>query len=66
MLARARMQRLYQYFAPRLDELAKQGHLTNIRPHLPQLTVHMRWLAPLVDRVTPYPDVSANADVLVW
>ena len=54
------------YFAPRLDALAEGGHLTSLRPHLPKLSPHLRQIAPLIDYVTPYPVISANADVLVF
>ena len=36
------------------------------RPHLPKMSRYMYQLAPNVDRFTPHPSVSANADVLVW
>ena len=53
-------------FAPRLDSLASGGHLTSLRPHLPKLSRHLKQLAPLIDYVTPYPAISANADVLLF
>mmetsp|Transcript_70339 Transcript_70339/g.138281 ORF Transcript_70339/g.138281 Transcript_70339/m.138281 type:complete len:539 (+) Transcript_70339:130-1746(+) len=55
-----------EFFAPRLDVLASKKHLTNLRPHLPKLSVYVPYLAPLMDRIGDYPVVSANADVLVW
>lgn len=55
-----------KYFAPRLNSLAKAGHLTYLRPHLPKISPYLQQLAPQVDRFTPYPVVSANADVVIW
>ena len=54
------------FFAPRLDELAANGHLTNVRPHLPKLSPHLKYILPLMDRFVACPDVTANADVLVF
>ena len=51
------------YFAPRLDELAP--HLPLLRQHLPTLMPALPAIYRYTDRFIPYPQVSANVDVLI-